>query len=123
MPCGVPFPRIKPPVGRDWDVIRLPSGRLLSPWGFNIFVRSLEGLLQFRFVQKSLDRIVVKLRFAAPPDPAVLTTLRDQFARHVGEPITVELELVDAFEEGALKFRSFISELAVSDVRDSGRLR
>jgi phenylacetate-CoA ligase len=111
-PCGVPFPRIKPPVGRDWDVIRLPSGRLLSPWGFNIFVRSLEGLLQFRFVQKSVDRIVLKLRFAAPPDRAVLATLRDQLTRHVGEPIKVELELVDAFEDGALKFRSFISELA-----------
>jgi phenylacetate-CoA ligase len=110
--CGVRLPRIKPPVGRDWEVIRLPSGRLLSPWGFNVFVRSLEGLLQFRFVQRELDRLVVKLRFAAPPGPAVLETLRAQLARHLGEPMSIDLELVDAFEEGPLKFRSFVSELA-----------
>jgi phenylacetate-CoA ligase len=110
--CGAPLPLMKAPVGRDWDVIRLPSGRLLSPWGFNIFVRSLEGLLQFRFVQTSLDRIVVKLRFAAPPDPSLLAALRAEVERHVGEPMRIELELVDAFAEDALKFRSFLSELA-----------
>jgi phenylacetate-CoA ligase len=110
-PCGAPLPRIKAPVGRDWDVIRLPSGRLLSPWGFNVYVRALDGLLQFRFVQTSLDRLRVLLRFSTPPAAGTLAAFREQLLRHVGEPMRIDLELVDAFEEGALKFRSFLSEL------------
>jgi phenylacetate-CoA ligase len=111
-PCGVPLPLIEPPVGRDWDVIRLPSGRLLSPWGYNVHLRSVAGLLQFRVVQKRLDHVVVVMRFAAPPAPSVLAELRGRLEHHTGEGVGFELELVDAFEEsGRLKFRSFISEL------------
>ena len=32
--CGSSFPLIAPPLGRDWDMIRLPSGKLLSAHGF-----------------------------------------------------------------------------------------
>ncbi|HEX6201940.1 MAG TPA: hypothetical protein VF100_02985 [Thermoanaerobaculia bacterium] len=109
--CGAALPLMRPPVGREWDALELPSGRLLSTWGFNIFLRDLEGLRQFRVVQSALDRVVLQLRFAAPPPPARLAALRDRVARHLGEPMRVDVEQVAAFEEGPLKFRTFISEV------------
>lgn len=109
--CGVPLPLIHPPVGREWDALELPSGRLLSPWGFNIFLRRLDGLRQFRVVQSDLDRVVLQLRFATPPAPGSLDALRERAAHHLGEPMRVEIERVEAFEEGPLKFRSFVSHV------------
>lgn len=109
--CGAALPLIRPPVGREWDALELPSGRLLSTWGFNIFLRGLEGLRQFRVVQSHLDRVVLQLRFAAPPAPGSLDALRERVARHLGEPMRVEIERVEAFEEGPLKFRTFVSHV------------
>lgn len=110
--CGAPFPLMKPPAGRDWDLIQLPSGKLLSPYGFNIFLRGMGKLQQFRLVQKRLDWLVLQLRFGGPPEPGSLEALRGQFERHLGEPVRLEMQLVDTIEEGSLKFRSFISEVS-----------
>lgn len=114
-PCGSPLPLIRPPVGREWDVLRLPSGRMVSPWGLNVFLRDLPGLLQFRFVQKRRDRLEVQLRFSRPPASATLESLRERIASHLGEPISIEIAPVDAIGEGTLKFRSFLSELERED--------
>lgn len=109
--CRVALPLMRPPVGREWDALELPSGKLLSTWGFNIFLRDLEGLRQFRVVQSARDRVVLQLRFAAPPAPAGLAALRERVVRHLGEPMRVDIEQVATFEEGPLKFRTFISEV------------
>jgi phenylacetate-CoA ligase len=109
--CGAPLPLIQPPVGRVWDAVELPSGRLLSPWGFKTFLRGVEDLRQFRVVQPAVDRLVFELRFAAPPAPAALDTLREQVARHLGEPMRIDVERVEAFEEGPGKFRNFVSHV------------
>jgi phenylacetate-CoA ligase len=109
--CGAALPLMRPPVGREWDALELPSGRLLSPWGFNKLMRECEGLRQFRVVQSAIDRVVLQLRFAAPPSPDRLEALRNGAARLLGEPMRVDVELVEAFEEGPLKFRTFVSQV------------
>ena len=113
--CGVALPLIRPPVGREWDALELPSGRVLSPWGFNIFLRRLDGLRQFRVVQSDLDRVVFQLRFATLPAPGSLDALRERAADHLGEPMRIEIERVEAFEEGPLKFRTFVSHVRRRD--------
>lgn len=110
-PCGAPLPRMRPPVGREWDAIELPSGRVLSPWGFNSFLRGIGELRQFRVVQPAVDRLVLQLRFASPPAPAAVDTLREQVARHLGEPMRLEVERVEAFDDGPGKFRTFVSHV------------
>jgi hypothetical protein len=88
---------------------------MVSPWALNVFLRDLPGLLQFRFVQKRRDRLEVQLRFSRPPASATLESLRERIASHLGEPISIEIAPVDAIGEGALKFRSFLSELERED--------
>jgi phenylacetate-CoA ligase len=113
--CGSPLPLMKPPVGRKWDVIRLPSGKLMSPWAFNSILRSVEGLLQFRLIQKRVDLLVLQLQLAAAPHSGLLNSLNTRFMQQVGEPVTLRVETVDRFVNEALKFRAFLSELEDSE--------
>ena len=110
--CGVALPLMKPPRGRDWDVVKLPSGKLLSPWGINPFLRELDSLQQFRLTQERSDYFVLQLVLARPIADHELATLRRQLLSHLGEPVTLDIDVVDAIEEGALKFRTFISKVA-----------
>ena len=107
--CGSSLPLMEAPVGRDWDVIQLPSGRLLSPWGCCVFLRDLENLKQFRLIQERVDLLVLQLRFSVPPARSLLDRLKGQFQQHMGEPVTLRIELLDHFDDDALKFRAFIS--------------
>jgi phenylacetate-CoA ligase len=109
--CGSPLPLMKPPLGRQWDVIRLPSGKLMSPWPLNSILRNLENLLQFRLVQKRTDLLVLQLQFSAVPRTGALDSLSERLKRQIGEPVTLRIETVDHFVNPALKFRAFISEV------------
>jgi phenylacetate-CoA ligase len=114
--CGAPLPLMKPPVGRDWDVVALPSGKLLSPWGIHPFLRELDALQQFRFTQERINYFVLQLVLARPVAADGLATLRRQLLQHLGEPVTLDIEVVDAIEAGPLKFRTFISKVGADKV-------
>lgn len=109
--CGSPLPLMKAPVSREWDVIRLPSGRLMSPWGFNSMLRSEPGLLQFRLIQERVDRLRLQLMFSPSPGADRLDRLRERLATLLEQRMTLHLEIVDGFSDEALKFRAFVSEL------------
>jgi phenylacetate-CoA ligase len=109
--CGSPLPLMKAPVGREWDVIQLPGGELMSPWAFNSILRNVEGLLQFRVIQKRIDLLLLQLQFEAPPTAGLLESLGERLQRSTGESLTLRIETVEGFANEALKFRAFLSEL------------
>lgn len=111
--CGVPLPLITAPRGREWDVIQLPSGKLLSPFGIAAFLRRVEGLRRYRVVQTHLDRLVVMLQFDAPRDVVLTRPVREQIEAYVSERMAIEIAHVDAMPETGLKSRTFVSELAL----------
>lgn len=109
--CGSLLPLMKAPVGREWDVIQLPSGRLISPWGYNAILRELENLQQFRLIQERVDLLVVQLKFSVRPAGSLLNKLQGRLQQHTGEQVTLRIEQLDHFGNEALKFRAFISRL------------
>ena len=113
--CGSPLPMIRPPAGREWERIELPSGKLLSPFGISASVVWLPELLQYRVIQKELDRLVVQLHCDQAPAPDAIRTVRARLERYIGEPMRIDLELVDRIEEIAGKARVYVSELAPRD--------
>jgi len=117
--CGAALPLMKPPIGRDWDVVELPSGKLLSPWGIHPFLRELDALQQFRFTQERTDYFVLQLVLARPFPASELATLRRQLLHHLGEPVTLDIKVVDAIEEDASKSRTFISKIRADSARRS----
>ena len=78
----------------------------------NAILREVDNLQQFRLVQEHTDLLVLQLQFKSPASDAVLKDLQTQLLLHTGEPLTLRIELVDGFENEALKFRAFISQLS-----------
>jgi len=113
--CGSPLPLMKPPVGREWDVIRLPDGKLISPWSCNAVLREVNDLRQFRLIQKRADLLELQLQFSKPPSEGLLNSVRERILERLGQAITLRIELTDHFENKTLKFRAFISELESCD--------
>ena len=110
--CGSSFPLMKAPVGRQWDIIQLPSGGLISPWGCSAILRKLENLQQFRVIQERADLLILQLKFSVRPGRSLLDDVRRQLQQYLGEPVTIRIKLIDHFDNEALKFRAFISMLA-----------
>jgi phenylacetate-CoA ligase len=111
-PCGSSFPLIGPPQGRSWDMITLPSGKLVSPLALHVFLRSAEGIDQFRVIQESRDQLVVRLAAKKDLPAAWLAQLETHLRERLGEPMRLEIQRVDYMREDALKFKTFISKVS-----------
>lgn len=109
--CGSSFPLIGPPQGRSWEMITLPSGKLVSPLVLNVFLRSLDGIDQFRVIQESRDHLVVQLASNKDFPAASLAQLESRLKDHLREPMRLDIERVDYRREDAVKFKTFISRL------------
>ena len=109
--CGSPFPLISPPLGRFDDAVKLPSGKLVSLWPFTFILRKMDRLEQYRIIQESAERLVVKLVFREDPNDDALVRLRSRFMEHLGEPVSVDIQCVDGIRDETTKCRSFISML------------
>lgn len=107
--CGMALPLIDAPVGRTSDVVRLPSGRVLTARALGAIIHGQDDVRQFRIVQKSLRHIDIEL-VAAHASPESLTSeLSGQMQQYLGEPIDVTVRVVDSIERTGPKATPFIS--------------
>ena len=60
-PCGRGLPLLERIEGRNNDLIRLADGRVVSSYPITNLLRSIPGILQFRFVQEGLREFKVDL--------------------------------------------------------------
>lgn len=110
--CGSYFPLIDSLHGREGDNIRLPSGKELSPLTLNRIVRIVDGIDQFRIIQESIDHFVVQLVLCKRPMNEILSKMRQQFLAYFGEPVKIDIQIVNFIKEEKLKFRTFTSKLS-----------
>lgn len=115
-PCGSTFPLIAPPLGREWDMLKLPSGKLLSPTGFSHVLRNLDGITQFRVIQERVDYIVLQLVPQKRLSAMVLSQLQAWLAEYLQEPVRVEVQYLDFIDEDVPKFKAFISRLLPAEL-------
>ena len=113
--CGCAFPLIEAPLGRQEDVVRLPSGRLRSVLGLGILVDGVDGIDRYRFIQQSHDHLTVKLVLCRDVEEQTLQAFRARIQQYLGEPICVDVQVVDQLPEPNLKFRKFISKVVEAD--------
>lgn len=59
--CGRTFALMQPVSGRSSEYILLPDGRHLSPYLFTTSIEKFPGLLQYQFVQKTKNDLLVKV--------------------------------------------------------------
>ncbi|HTP87031.1 MAG TPA: hypothetical protein VMJ34_08785 [Bryobacteraceae bacterium] len=109
--CGWQTPLMDLPLGRDTDMMTLPSGLRVPGTRLDIALRGELDLLQYRFVQEQRDRIRAELCFDRLPSPAELTALQGRMEDALGEPMSVDIELIPEAKFEATKFRTFVSRL------------
>jgi len=113
--CGSFFPLMDSPLGREEDLIRLPSGMALMPQGAHSILRVIKGLDQYRLTQEREDRFILQLVWRAGHREEMLIEIRTQLKEFFGEPVRLDIQNVDSIPEEKLKFRAFVSAV------DNGR--
>lgn len=112
--CGCRFARVEAIAGRRVDCVRLPGGRVVSPYLLTRDLERVEGLERYQVVQRAPDRL--RVRAAAPgADPADLERrIRDALAGTLGPEVAVEVEPARARDldpPAGEKFRVVSSEV------------
>jgi phenylacetate-CoA ligase len=115
--CGSAFPRIRPPHGRDWELLRLPSGRLVPPLLLNRSLKDFPSIDRYRVVQTARDRVVVEAAFLAGAPATRCADLRGVVAAALGEPMRVEVVETRFADPPGRKFRPFV---VLAEARDAG---
>jgi phenylacetate-CoA ligase len=110
--CGCTLPLMDHPIGREDDILILPSGAIKSPNRFNHILGEVEGIDQWRLVQEGEKQFVLFLVMRNKPDRETLQKIRIQFLEYLEEPVNLDIRLKDYMEEEVLKFRTFISKVA-----------
>jgi phenylacetate-CoA ligase len=109
--CGSAFPLLDHPVGRVNELLTLPSGTTLSPQGFVHVLRDFPGIDQWRVIQETPSRFILKLAMPLKPGEEFVSNMRTEILAYLGENVTVDIERVSHIEEERLKFRHFISKI------------
>lgn len=111
-PCGRAAPHMLEFVGREGDMIELPSGRRLSPYLLTTAIESESSILQYRIFQTRSNAFRVEVIVRSPGQSALWQ--RDvcaQLARIIGEPAEFEVREVDALERAASGKRSVFARV------------
>jgi phenylacetate-CoA ligase len=113
--CGSVFPLISAPAGRREDVLKLPSGEVRSALGLGSVVDELDEVDQYRFIQESRDHLVVKLKLLREVAPEAMSHFRAGLVAYLGEPMRLDIHIVDSIPEEKRKFRKFICKVGDSE--------
>jgi phenylacetate-CoA ligase len=111
-PCGCTFPLMQAPQGRDADMVRLPSGRMVSCAALDYALRGANWVEQYRFIQHSPSRIEVLLCAREHPGEGALGDLRRRLVACLDEAVDFDIRIVDQIPPGGAKFKVFVSRLS-----------
>jgi phenylacetate-CoA ligase len=114
--CGSSLPLMSTPQGREADVVRLPSGRVLSPLPFQSILQNISKIDQFRIIQEDYDQFVLQIVFKEIPKQELIQKIQSQYMTYLDEPVKFDIQIVDFIQEEKLKFGTFISRLNKSDI-------
>ena len=111
--CGVRLPLMKSIEGRLVDCIRLPSGKLISPYIFIKWMSSQSaGIKQYQIVQEQKDRLLVKAVVDPKAPKETLTKLALNLGQLIEEPVIIETQAVNAIsKETSGKYRVVSSKV------------
>lgn len=110
-PCGLPAPLLDPPLGRDPDMLRLPSGKRLSAAGLDILIKDIPGVLQYRFVQNREAAVEAQFCFVETPNEDFLAQVEARVRAALPEPMEVQLRVFGRNEMQGPKFKSVVCNL------------
>ena len=109
---GMPWPLLTSVEGRQLDLIRTTDGRLLPGEFFPHLLKDIPGIERFQVVQKSLQKLVLRIVAGEQFDAAAKSLLLTALHNHLGPSLEVDLQQVSEIPLTASgKLRVTISEL------------
>ena len=109
--CGCALPLMRPPAGRVNDLIRLPSGARMPCPRVLFALFNQDDIHHLRFIQDDRDRFRLLLAPTGAFSAERLAHFRAVVLESLGEPVEVEVQVVDAMPADAGKDRWFVSNL------------
>ena len=98
-PCGRTSPHMIEFVGREGDMITLPSRRRLTPYQLTTIIESEISILQYRIIQTNTDAFRIDVIVRSPGQSAAWRSrMCAELERIVGEPVHFDVREVDALE-------------------------
>lgn len=98
-PCGRAGQTMRGFVGREGDMITLPSGRRVSPYLLTTAIESEDSILQYRIVQTAPGAFRIDVIVRSPQQTvAWRARICAQFVHMLGEPVDVTLREVSELE-------------------------
>lgn len=95
-PCGRTTSQISCVIGRVSDTIRTRTGKLIHGEFFTHLLYSVPGILNFQFVQESVDHYKLSLQTNDSYVPSIECSLRAAIAQEVGGGVRIEIQRVDS---------------------------
>ena len=89
------YPLLERVVGRDTDVIKVPSGKYMTVHFFTSLFRDIPDIVQFRVVQKTPGEIEIEYIPAESFDPRGLKQVESKINARLGEKYSVKWKKVD----------------------------
>jgi phenylacetate-CoA ligase len=95
--CGRNFPLLEKIVGRDTDLVKTPSGKILIVHFFTGIWEYFQEIYQFRVIQHQLDRF--EIEYIPDPStfkPEVLSRIHQIMNEKAGEELMITFKMVDS---------------------------
>jgi phenylacetate-CoA ligase len=110
-PCGLPFPVLRSLEGRCSDYLMGRDGRLIHSEALSDILEAEGGVSRYRALQESLDCLTMEV-IPAPGQTPPLERIRARVRALLGEPLEVQVKLVDSIAPTASgKHRFVVSKL------------
>ena len=115
--CGRGLPVLKRIVGRERNLVVLPTGERVSSAFFDKELGKIAPVRQLQLTQKTIQEIEVKLVVARPLTEAEENRLRERFTERAGYPFDFRFVYVDDIPRSASgKYEYFRSEISGREV-------
>lgn len=112
-PCRRGLPLMRIIEGRATDFIITPAGKVMHGLSLIYVLRDMEGIDQFKIIQKATDALLIKLVRNSKFKPTDPEWIRSQIQERMGSEVCVTFEIVDKIDPDASgKFRYVVSEIA-----------
>jgi phenylacetate-CoA ligase len=93
--CGRSFSRMVPAAGRASEYITTPGGRKISPYRFTTAIEKTRGLLQYQFIQETLDSITVKVIMDGQNNDKDIMGIQENIQTVLGNAMSIHMEICD----------------------------
>ncbi|MCW4033053.1 MAG: hypothetical protein NWF08_06630 [Candidatus Bathyarchaeota archaeon] len=95
--CGREMPLIKNIEGKTVDFLKMPDGRMISPYAVINSIQHIQGIAQFQVVQKKLGKIVINIEKSKKFAQNTLAQIKSVCTELFGCDIEIEINIVEDF--------------------------